>query len=276
MRRLVPTVFILLAISGCASGPTKQDIGPVTKEITSSKSLTILAPKEGVNIDNFVHIEKDLAWGAQYGESAITINGNNTVLERQELLRIHKKDNQIFQFERRVDDGTSKSAGVIYDVKQDLNFDNNRLMVKYTPIRITTYNNKGLIFSFSTPTYSQDDLFSSILKNYLGYDLSFNSKYDSTSIISNFKRLAKKYTWEAGSRDPLTGKIYEDTFSVMYKGVEIPFSVEVYPYHGGSKVLVHFSIQGEIALDTSSDKYNINYSPMLAYLKDKIHSIIYD
>jgi hypothetical protein len=57
-------------------------------------------------------------------------------------------------------------------------------------------------------------------------------------------RLASPIADARGWREPVTGKVYGRYYTAKLRGVDMPFSVEVYPYRNGAKAVISAAMTG--------------------------------
>lgn len=70
-----------------------------------------------------------------------------------------------------------------------------------------------------------------------------DSTYSSEAVYANFQRLTRAEKYSSGYKDRGTEKILKNRFWVTVDSVEIPVTLEAYPYRSGSKAVVNAELK---------------------------------
>lgn len=235
MKKVALFVISLLIISMSPAGIAQLSAQDIQ---LSNSTITVIIPNDkAVDFSKITQIKFDNQWG-----------GNKN---HQDKLLVKNVTNNSFNVERRTDNGYAGS-GIIYTVNYSIENNNNDTIVKFQPIDYKTYR-EGLILRFPVPNFTEQDLTDYIVKQPVYYNLEMDSQYNTESTYSNFVRRVEKIQFQEGERDPVTGKIFTDKFVIPYKDKKIFFTLETYPYHNGSKAVVHLVVPGSITSDNVVD-----------------------
>lgn len=249
-------LFSVLFLSNCV---TLQQKEPVTVYLENARVVSIIIPNvKEIYADNYTHVMfNNAVWGRSYFHGEIS---------KQQLIRIRNKTSDSFEVDRRVDNGLSGS-GIVYSVDYSLKDDGENTILEIKPAKSRTYQ-EGLI-SFPVPYFSEDNLISYIVSHHVGYSIEINSQFNTESIFANFERLATKEPYEQGEKDPVTGKIFKNRYSIKYKETKVLFSLETFPYRNGSKAVIYVSIPGRYTSENTID-FNI----IINEIKTQLESIV--
>lgn len=252
----VVAVATIFAMAGCAKMTPK----PVQiTELTNPVSTNVIIPNDP-NVD--ANVFTSLAFTASWGQSYY--NGN---ISKQQLIRIKNKTESTFELDRRTDNGRAGS-GIVYSVDYSLNKNDKNTVLAFKPIKFKTYQ-EGLIMPFSVPDFNESDLVSYITSNQVHYKLEIDSQYNTESIFANFKRLATEERFRQGEKDPVTGKIFKNRFSMPVNNGKIIFSLETFPYRNGTKAVIYLNVPGYLTSDNTVD-----FNVILSDIKSKLESIV--
>lgn len=259
--KLAMTFMCIVSLLATATAFASEPLPKPGKEIpiVDGKAVRIIVPNDNnVIATQFTkgHIQGAI-WGRQY-------YGNK--IAQQELIRVYPKSENSFDLERRVDNGTSGS-GVIYTVEYAINNVDANTVFEFKPTRVKTYK-QGFILPFGVPAFSEEDLAKYIISQAVGYKVEVNSEYNTESIYSNFKRLATEEHFKAGEKDPVTGKIFKNRFSLTVDDEKVMFSLETFPYHNGTKAIIYLSIPGHFTSDGTVD-----FNTILDSIKTQLEQI---
>lgn len=114
-------------------------------------------------------------------------------------------------------------------------------VITVTPEKQKTASNENYNISFGSRELKNRFLISTF-----PYKFEINSKYPSESTYANFSRLLKKGGfYNGGKKDPVTGKIFKQGFTVMVGDKYMDMAVETFPYKSGSKAVIYVNIYPE-------------------------------
>ncbi|WP_026842902.1 hypothetical protein [Citrifermentans bremense] len=249
--------LLALQLTGCANlGPKPTQVFP----LVNPKTVTVIVP-DNKEVDGNVYTTcsiRNAIWAREYYQGQIS---------RQQLIRVQLKTGSSFDIDRRVDNGVSGS-GTVYSVNYSLKHDHTNTILQMTPTQRKTYQG-GLIMSWEPPTFTEEDLFSYLCSQQVGYRVEINSEFNTESIFSNFKRLATEEQFRQGEKDDVTGKIFKNRFSMMVDDTKVYFSVETFPYRNGTKAIIYLSVPGRYTSENTVD-----FNVILKDLKTKLEAII--
>lgn len=144
----------------------------------------------------------------------------------------------------RVDNGVAGS-GVKYKVNYARKKDGNGgYEIDFTPVSRSQYQ-QGLIGKYPVPPFGEAAVASALETFTLRYKFEINSKWNSTSLMANFVRLGNEMYDGNGYHDPVTGKIYKQYFRLNYHNQTVYYTVQVFPYHDGSKAVINMVLPTE-------------------------------
>jgi hypothetical protein len=225
-----------------------------SEQLTNPPQLTVLIPYDKeVNAIRFTQLDFNYQRG-----------GRPT---KQEKIFIKNKKEGSFSVERRTDNGTSGS-GKVYNVNYTVEKNKENMAIKFQPTAFKTYQ-QGLIMPFAVPSFSDQELIEYIANQQVFLSLDLDSPYNTESTYSNFMRLAERVPVIKGEKDPVTGKIYKDKFSLSYKYGKVFFSLETFPYRNGSKAVIHLAVPGSF---TSSNE--VDFGVIIKEIKNQLESIV--
>jgi hypothetical protein len=226
---------VQVALVGCA-GLTPQPAQNV--QLANPQSITVIIPNDTMlDSSKIARVNFDNRWGGHK--------------EKQEKINVISKTNNSFKVERRTDNGTAGS-GVIFNVNYTVETSGGNTVVTYQPTDYRTYQ-QGLVLPFAVPIFTVQDLTEFIVSQPVYYNLEIDSQYNTESIYSNFIRLVERAKFRQGEKDPVTGKIFKDKFTIPYKDGKVSFSLETFPYRNGSKVVVHLVVPGSFTSENVVD-----------------------
>lgn len=136
------------------------------------------------------------------------------------------------------------------------------------PIEYTTYQ-QGVVLPFPVPKFDDRDVSDHLLSAELHYRIEVNSEFNSESTHANFMRTLKTRGFKQGEKDPVTGKIFKQQFVLPYRGKDILFVLETFPYRNGSKAVMHLRIP---AVFTSPN--TVDYKTILDEVKGKLTEVV--
>lgn len=254
IRKMLVSVTMLL--TGCAS----MAPAPVQfTEIHNPTITTIIIPNDAnVNSNNFKSSNFNKRWDVKYYRGSIS---------EMQTISTKNKTQSSFDLERRT--GTDVSgSGIVYKISYSIEDIGDNTIIKYKPLGSRTYK-QGFILPFDVPNFTEKDLSNLFANNTINYVLELDSPYNVESVYANFKRLANEVPFERGLKDPITGKIFKNRFTLSSGNQMITFSLEVYPYRNGSKAVIYLSVPGYFTSDSTVD-----FNKVLSELKSKFESIV--
>ncbi|MGF6902017.1 hypothetical protein P3T22_003291 [Paraburkholderia sp. GAS348] len=132
-------------------------------------------------------------------------------------------------------------SGVKYTIDYSKTDNGSYSTVTMKPVKRATYQ-QGLVGKFPVPGFNEALVHRYIEASSFWYKFEIDTKYDTASVYSSFRRLAPSANMGQGSTDPVTGKIISEWFVGNYRGVEYEYSLEVFPYRNGSKAVIGLGI----------------------------------
>lgn len=196
----------------CNNGPIITYIFPENLNILEHKYKSLYEYKEGndYNID-FPELYSRYNCSSGLGNLCSTLGIKTTILAK-DLISVQKYNG--------LSSRSTPDNSVTYEIKKEVLFENNQLMLKYTPLRcIKDYQTKDLQFTLK-------DLQSYLMKpkNLFPVIVEFNSTFSENSIKGNFDRIL-------GTNKAIT-----------LKDTEVKLKIDIFPYKNGSKTVVSFNI----------------------------------
>ena len=175
-----------------------------------------------------------------------------------------------FVVHARVSNGTAGS-GVKYTVAYEIkdNADGG-YSATFTPRDRGSYQ-QGLIGKYPVPNFGDADLHDYLLDFGLIYKFEVESPYPTEAVNANFVRMAKAATSRPGEGVEIGGRIFQNRFAIPFGNKSLPFAIEIYPYHTGSKVVAYARVP---ALETAPGV--ADYTVLLADAKRQLERIAKD
>jgi hypothetical protein len=186
---------------------------------------------------------------------------------KQEKIIIRNKSNDSFMVERRTDNGVSGS-GKIYTVGYTVEKNKDAMVNKFKALSFKTYQ-QGLILPFDVPEFTEQNLLDYIVRQPVYLNLDLNSPYNTESTYANFMRLAEKARTFPGETDPVTGKVYKDKFVLANKYGKLTFYLDIFPYHNGSKAVIHMLVPG-----TFTSANTVDFGKIIREIKGQLEGIV--
>ena len=162
-------------------------------------------------------------------------------------------------------DNCVAGSGVKFNVNYKLTQSDQNFTMVLQPTGRTTYQ-QGLIMPFPVPSVSESDLIQLFEEPVINYQMEANSAYNKDSVFANFARLATRITDRDGGLPDIKHK---DWFSIKINGKMVKFSVEVYPYRDGSKVVISALIP---AIETSPS--TVDFKEVFNIFRARISDIV--
>ncbi|MYN26940.1 hypothetical protein [Duganella levis] len=267
-RRILRQISsLLLCLAAGAAGGAHASIlsTDVEKTPVDAAPLTIIVPGDPGIVRSTAHgLIRDL--GVQDRWTRATRNG----FEMSYSILNEQNNGRDFVVHARVSNGTTGS-GVKYTVRYQLtDSKDGGYSVQLTPLDRGTYQ-QGLIGKYAVPDFTDADLRNHLLDNGLAYKFEVNSSYPTESVNGNFMRLASPVNMRAGEADEVSGKIFKNRFAIPFGDKKIYFTIEIFPYRNGSKIVAYARVP---ALETSPGV--ADYTILLANAKRQLEAIAQD
>lgn len=259
MNQAVRSFLILcgmLAVGGCvATSPIKQ-AEPAAATLVTMQPITYVVP-----IDEGVIRQRGVIEDLSFADFS---SGSK---DHRDTLRTKRVREGSIVIERRTDNGVAGS-GKQYRVDFTVEKDKTHYKTTLQPISYSTYQ-QGLILPFPIPMFSDRDLSDHLLSAQVHYRLEINSEFNSESTHANFMRILKTRSFRSGEKDPVTGKVFKQEFVLPYRGKEVLFVLETFPYRNGSKAVIYLRVP---AVATSPN--TVDYKAILDELKAKLIEVV--
>ena len=246
---LVPELIVPLELSSRAeaapAAPTQVTVQPVIYLIPNDPA--VLAPARATDRLLF----RDIAGG---------------VPSKRELI-LHDFSAETGSVERRTDNGTIGS-GKRYAVRKVVTNLGEQTKVEFQPVSFTTYK-QGLILPWPVPEFSDESLVKYLSSAELFAKLEIDSPYNSESTYANFVRLLKVKSNTSGESDPVSGKIFKQTFVASLRDREVVLTVETFPYRNGSKAVIYARIPA-----TQTEPNTVDFGALLQELRTQLEAVV--
>lgn len=236
----------------------------VTKVPVSVAPLTVIVPAD----PNIVHSLKGLIRDVGQPERWVRAVRNDKAMQYE--VRNEQLTPEEFVVHARISNGTAGS-GVKYTVRYQVTEQpDGAYAIQFTPVDRGTYQ-QGLIGKFNVPDFIDSDVRTHMLTDALAYKFEINSSYAPESVNANFLRLANPVSKRTSEPDEVSGKIFKNYFAVPFGAKRMQFTIEVYPYRNGSKVVAYARVP---ALETSPDI--VDYTVLLSNARKQLEAIAQD
>lgn len=243
---------ILIAVSGCASR------APVSPTKLSMNPIVYIVPND-TNIIHHKGLVEDISFSGF----------SNYLPGKRELLHSKVLEDKILEIERRSETETGiAGSGIRYRINYKVEKNDQGYKAIFQPVEFISYQ-QGLVLPFAVPNFGQQDLTENLLSAEIYYKIELDSEFSPESTYANFVRLVKTEPYRDGEKGRVTGKIFTQQFFLDYKGKNIPFTLETFPYRNGSKAVAHLRISGVFTSENTVD-FNIIFKE----IKSKLESIV--
>lgn len=267
--RIVLVVIFALFIQGCATTVTQ-----LSREPINSDKITFIIPKnvdiayvdenlKGLRFKNEIERGQPLSPGGPIPVNGVDITAGGTTWTFYKG-EIYFDVNHI---ERRI------ASSVIYNVTANASENNSSYLVTLQPTEKEVIKGTGTYGdAFPIPDYSPDDLLHYLCQPTIEYRTEIDSPYNTESVYANFKRSLKSETFANGYRDPVTGKIFGDAFTLQseYGEDTVKLYVLAYPYKNGSKVVIRVSL----TLSSGRDERTIDVGKKINAIDQELAKIV--
>lgn len=234
----VLATFIVLILSGCYAGVTVSK-APVLEDL----QRTFLIPKNE-NISGHNYFLKGLTYNGTLRKyypfaTSTILNVHGIEIEQrpsENLIVITYHNGKYYP-------GTGTIKGNMYtsyiryyiDVRTEEKENNFVLTYKLKDKEIGE-GRSPIGRAYKMPSFSEYELFSFLSKPTIKFKTEIDSPYNPESTYGNFRRLLERKGYKEGYKDPVTGKIFTESFIMPKMNTEL--FVEVYPYRNGSKAVI--------------------------------------
>ncbi|MGE4519564.1 MAG: hypothetical protein AB7E04_08670 [Desulfobacteraceae bacterium] len=228
-------------IETCKNESIITYIFPENLNILKDKYKSLYEYKEGNDYSlNFPELYSRYNCSSGLGNLCSTLGIKTTILAK-DLILVQKYNGMSSR--------STPDNSVTYEIKKEVLFEKNQLMLKYTPLRcIKDYQTKDLQFTL-------EDLQSYLKKpnNLFPVIVEFDSTFSVDSIQGNFERIL-------GPQKTIT-----------LKDAEVKLEIDIFPYKNGSKTVVSFNIPTVI---TSGNIVNLekNFNEIKTILYNIVNS----
>lgn len=224
----------LFMLAGCATNPIAQALSPGMDTMpVQIAPITMIVPNDpGILNRDRPGLVRDIRLDEL----------NRSVMPNAMYVRILNQDNTgtAFTVHARTDNGIAGS-GVKYRVQYGVAENKDGYSVAFRPTERSTYQ-QGLVGKFPLPDFGDRELLSHLTSFSIHYKFEIDSSFNTESVYANFARLATPRQFVRGETDPVTGKIYKNWYVINYKGRQVRYIVETYPYRNGSKCVVFIAL----------------------------------
>lgn len=263
---------ILLVLNGCYGGVT------ITKApVLSEKKLTFKVPKnedilyldsytKGLRYSNTLRQFSSFIGSRILNVVGIEINS----IPAQRLMIVTNHNGEYY-----IETGNRYTSFIRYYVDVQTEEKDNYFVVTFRIKEKEIGEGRSPIgVSYEMPFFSEDYLFSFLSKPTVEFKAEFDSPYNTESVYANFQRQLKTKTYKSGYKDPMTEKIFMNSFILPLDknrwDSNAELFVEVYPYRNGTKTLITIHLPVK-EVRTSE---NIDLGEIIKDVKKKIEEII--
>lgn len=258
MHQAVRSFAILcavLALGGCVATSPSKDVAATPVAL---QPITYIVP-----IDDGLIRRRGIVEDLSFSDFSYYSPG------RRDKLSTKRINESSFMIERR----TETDSGIAGSGKRfRVDFTVEKIDTGYKailrPIEYSTYQ-QGLIMPFPVPQFNERELYEHLLSAEVHYRFEVNSEFNSESTHANFMRMLKTRGFKQGEKDPVTGKIFKQQFVLPYRGKEVLFVLETFPYRNGSKAIMHLRIPA-----TFTSPNTVDYKIILDEVKAELTKIV--
>jgi hypothetical protein len=266
MKLVKLTLFALISIglSGCLTATPVTS----TKTYTDNDSLTVLVPEKlynGEPINSASNLMEHLSVPNKYKRygskrqfiSSLKWKWGEDSFEAIRFACLKGIDKQVCN--------EFSEARITLKGDLDMGKSGKNISLKIKPKSQTySYTNDDYKLKFTSKEKK-----GSLSNSSLFWKFEINSDYPSEAVYSNFARLTKKEVFRnEGKADPVTGKIFKERYWVKIENIEIPVTVETFPYRNGSKAIIYANIKPSIKGNT------YDYTSIIEKLQKELREIV--